>query len=179
MNKKRIVITALVGTIALAAVSVSISLAWYGSSNRLSVNYLDVEMTGDDHLKLSLTGEEGSFVTSLTDTQLKDPNNEFRFEPVSTMFKSKWMDEQKDMPVFYDSSSSLTPSSGEPELSVAKLGYFSKKIYLLSDTNRFVTFDGEKCFFKNPKIIIWNTSRNSIHKRILYHTRYCTLASGI
>ena len=116
MNKKRIVLTALVGTVALAAISVSISLAWYGSSNRLSVNYLDVEMNGENHLKMSLTGEEGSFVEKLTDAELKDPNNDFRFEPVSTMCKSNWMDQQKDMPVFYDSSDSLTPSSGLPDL---------------------------------------------------------------
>ena len=120
MTKKRIVLTALVGTIALAAISVSITLAWYGSSNRLSVNYLDVEMNGENNLKMSLTGEEGSFATSLTDEQLKDPNNDFKFEPVSTMFKSNWMNEQKDMPIFYDSSSSLTPSSGEPDLKSAK-----------------------------------------------------------
>ena len=108
MNKRRIVLTALVGTIALAAVSVSISLAWYGSSNRLSVNYLDVGISGDDHLKVSLTNEKDSFVSHLGNEQLKDPDKEFRFEPVSTMFKSNWMNEQKDNPVFYDSSYSST-----------------------------------------------------------------------
>ena len=164
MDKKRIVLTALVGTIALAAVSVSITLAWYGSSNRLSVNYLDVEMSGENHLKMSLTGEEGTFVESLTDAQLKDPNNDFRFEPVSSMFKSKWMNEQKDMPVFYDSSSSLTPSSGEPDLREAKVGFFSKKIYLLSDMNFFATLDGEQSFFKN------NEDSNFLRAQTLYNT---------
>lgn len=163
MTKKRIVLTALIGTIALAAVSVSITLAWYGSSNRLSVNYLDIEMSGNEHLKMSLTGEEGSFVSSLTDAQLKDPNNDFQFEPVSTMFKSKWMNEQKDMPIFYDSSSSLTPSSGEPDLREARVGFFSKKIYLLSDVNFFATLDGEQSFFKN------NEDSNFLRAQTLYN----------
>ena len=164
MNKKRIVLTALVGTIALAAISVSITLAWYGSSNRLSVNYLDVEMTGDNHLKMSLTGEEGSFVSDLTETQLKDANNDFQFEPVSSMFKDSWMNEQKDMPDFYDCSSPLTPSSGVPDYKPAKKGFFSKKIYLLSDMNFFATLDGEQCFFRN------NEDSNFLRAQTLYNT---------
>ena len=163
MDKKRIVLTALVGTIALAAVSVSITLAWYGSSNRLSVNYLDVGISGDDHLKVSLTNEEGSFVSHLGNEQLKDPNNDAPFEPVSTMFKSNWMNEQKDSPVFYDSSSPLTPSSGVPEYKAASKGYFSKKIYLLSDVNFFVTLDGEQSFFKN------NEDSNFLRAQTLYN----------
>lgn len=163
MDKKRIVITALVGTIALAAVSVSITLAWYGSSNRLSVNYLDVGISGDDHLKVSLTNEEGSFVSHLGNEQLKDPNNDFRFEPVSTMFKSNWMNDQKDNPVFYDSSYALTPTSGIPDLKVANKGYFSKKIYLLSDVNFFVTLDGEQSFFRN------NEDSNFLRAQTLYN----------
>lgn len=163
MDKKRIVITALVGTIALAAVSVSITLAWYGSSNRLSVNYLDVGISGDDHLKVSLTNEESSFVSHLGNEQLKDPNSDFRFEPVSTMFKSNWMNEQKDNPVFYDSSSALTPTSGIPDLKVANKGYFSKKIYLLSDVNFFATLDGEQSFFKN------NEDSNFLRAQTLYN----------
>ena len=163
MDKKRIVLTALVGTIALAAVSVSITLAWYGSSNRLSVNYLDVGISGDDHLKVSLTNEEGSFVSHLGNEQLKDPNNDAPFEPVSSMFKSKWMDEQKDRPVFYDSSYALTPTSGVPDLRAAEKGYFSKKIYLLSDVNFFATLDGEQSFFKN------NEESNFLRAQTLYN----------
>ena len=163
MNKRRIVITALVGTIALAAVSVSISLAWYGSSNRLSVNYLDIGISGDDHLKVSLTNEKGSFVSSLSNEQLKDPNKDFQFEPVSTMFKSNWMDEQKDKPVFYDSSYALTPISGVPDLRPTDKGYFSKKIYLLSDVNFFVTLDAEQSFLKN------NEDSNFLRAQTLYN----------
>lgn len=164
MNKKRIVLTALVGTVALAAISVSITLAWYGSSNRLSVNYLDVGIKGDDHLKLSLTNEEGSFVSHLGNEQLKDPNNDYQFEPVSSMFKNNWMNEQKDMPIFYDSSTALTPTSGIPDLKVANKGFFSKKIYLLSDVNFFATFDGEQSFFKN------NEDSNFLRAQTLYNS---------
>ena len=164
MDKKRIVLTALVGTVALAAISVSITLAWYGSSNRLNINYLDVEMTGENHLKMSLTGEEGSYVEKLTDAELKNPNNDYRFEPVSSMFKNNWMSEQKDMPIFYDSSDPLTPSSGTPDLHEANKGFFSKKIYLLSDLNFYATLDGVKSFFKN------NEDSNFLRAQTLYNS---------
>ena len=163
MNKRRIILTALVGTIALAAISITVSLAWYGSSNRLSVNYLDIGIDGDNNLKISTKNEEGTFVDSLNNEQLNDLDKKFQFEPVSSMFKSKWMDEKKDMPSFYDSSSPLTPSSGEPDLKEAKEGFFSKKIYLLSNVNYFATLDGEKSFFTN------NEESNSLRAQTLYN----------
>ena len=44
MNKKRILISAMVGTIAFAALSVSLTLAWYGASDRLAISGLDVSV---------------------------------------------------------------------------------------------------------------------------------------
>ena len=163
MNKKRIVLTALVGTVALAAISVTITLAWYGSSNRLSVNYLDVGINGDNDLKVSVKNEAGTFVDKLDNQQLNDLDKSFQFEPVSSMFKNNWMDQKKDMPSFYDSSSSLTSSSGEPDLREAKQGFFSRKIYLLSNANLYATLDGEKSFFTN------NEESNSLRAQALYN----------
>ena len=151
MTKKRIILTSLVGTAALGTLAVSLTLAWYGASNLLSVNTFDMSIAGNTTLKLSLKRDLDSFKEEITDKEFKDEEKQFLFEPVSSMCKDTWMNEQKDMPVFYDCSSYLTPSSGVPDLKVATTGYFSKKIYLLSSLDYYVSLDVDdnKTFFNN------------------------------
>ena len=142
MTKRRIVLSALVGTVALSAIAISISLAWYGASNRLNINYFDIDIAAATNLKVSLTGEEGSFVTHLGTKDLNNLNDSFLFAPVSSMYKNEWFDDEtKDMPVFYDSSNYLTTSSGKPEIKVATEGFFSRKIYLMSNLDYYVSID--------------------------------------
>ena len=152
MTKKRLILTALIGTIAIGTLSASITLAWYGASNLLSVNYFDITIVGNTTLKLSTSKDLDSFREDLTSKQLKeDMEKDFLFEPVSSMYKSNWMDEQKDMPTFYSSPTHLTPSSGIPDLKEATTGFFSKKIYFLSNFSYNVTLDVDKCLFENDK----------------------------
>ena len=47
MNKKRIILTSLIGIGAIAAVSVSLTWAWYASSDRLKINSFDIDMNGN------------------------------------------------------------------------------------------------------------------------------------
>ena len=113
MNKKKIITSAAIGTIALVGLSVSLTLAWYGASDRLNMRSLDVVVAGQTNLKISTSPEESTFVSDL---DLTPDREEFVFVPVSSMNKKAWMDEKSDTPKFYDSSSSLVPSSGEPAL---------------------------------------------------------------
>lgn len=162
MTKKRIILTSLIGTVALGTLAVSLTLAWYGASNLLSVNTFDISIAGNTTLKLSLKKDLDSFKEEITDKEFKDEEKQFLFEPVSSMCKNTWMDEQKDMPVFYDCSNYLTPSSGVPDLKVATTGYFSKKIYLLSSLDYYVSLDVEdnKTFFENDSDANFTRAQN-------------------
>ena len=126
MNKKRIIVSAMVGTIALSALSLSISLAWYASSARLQVESIDISIKGDAHLLVSTSEERDSFKESLTK---EDLNAVDKFIPISSMYRNTWMEEKKELPVFYDTSSPVVPSSGVPNLTVADYGYFQQKLY--------------------------------------------------
>ena len=144
MNKKRIVITALIGAIAVSTLSVSLTLAWYASSNRLKVSSFDIDMNGDVQLLLSTSKELETFKDKLTKEDLVE--QEFYFAPVSTMYQDTWFDQKADTPLFYDSS---TPAlDGVVMEEVATSGFFQKKIYLLSNMyNYYATLDVENCAF--------------------------------
>ena len=166
MNKKNIILTAIVGTIALATLSVSITLAWYGASNRLQINTIDVGIVGNGDLKVSTSTDVDSFVESLNNESFKDSIGEnFAFEPVSSMYKNRWMDIKNDVPLFYDTSSASTPTSGEPELTTMDHGYFSKKLYLMANRDYYATLDIDKCIFEN------NVDSNFLRAQTIYAER--------
>ena len=152
MTKKRIILTSLIGTVAIATLATSITLAWYGASNMLNINTFDIGIVGNPTLKLSTKTDLDSFREEITNEQLKEEiGKDFLLEPVSSMYRNSWMDENKDIPVFYDCSNYLTPSSGIPDKKVATTGFFSKKIYLLSSISYYVSLDlsEDKTFFNN------------------------------
>ena len=72
MDKKRIVITALIGAIAVSTLSVSLTLAWYASSNKLKVSSFDIDMNGDAQLLLSTSKELETFKDKLTKEDLME-----------------------------------------------------------------------------------------------------------
>ena len=80
MNKRRIITSALIGTIALVGLSVSLTLAWYGASDRLNMRSLDVVVAGQTNLKISDSSELSTFVSDL---DLSPVEKEFVFVPVS------------------------------------------------------------------------------------------------
>ncbi len=148
MNKKRIILSALVGTIALTALSISISLAWYASSNALSVSSIDVRITSSHHLKISTSTEETSFVSDLAYEDLNKLENDFLFAPVSTMYREKWMSQFDDTPRFYDCSNYLTTSDGVPHQDIIGNGFYQQKIYLMSDISYNASLDPKDCIFE-------------------------------
>lgn len=170
MNKKRIIVTSLVGTIALAALSVSISLAWYAASDRLGVQPLEVSMQTNADLKISTSSKLDTFVSDLTNEDLnKDMGEDFLFAPTSSMYKDLWMGEKGSKPVFYDSSNShMTDANGRPALEQSKFGFFQKDIYLITNLDYYVTLDldensKDKCIFQN------NEDRNTRRAQELYN----------
>ena len=165
MTKKRIILTSIISATSIATIAVGASLAWYGASNLLNVNYFDISIVGTTTLKLSTRTDLDSFREDISSRELKEEmQKDFLFEPVSSMCKNNWMDEEKDMPVFYDCSSPLTPSSGIPDIKIANSGFFSKKIYLLSSLDYYVSIDPaeDMTFFKN------DSASNSIRAQALY-----------
>ena len=167
MNKRRIIISTLTGTIALLALSISLSLAWYGASDRLNVENLEVSVQSKGNLKISTSPDKDTFVENLTNEDLNDLSDDFLFAPVSTMHKSNWMSQKADKPVFYDSSAKQVLSNGEPYLEEAEYGFFQKELYLLTTMHsQYAVLDlGEEkdggSFFK--------TGDNSDRAALLYN----------
>ena len=145
MNIRKVIITSLVGSIGIAVLSLSLSFAWYNTSENLYLDTLEIRVSGQQSLLISTSGDEGSFVESLkyhideTDNTLI---NAGLFQPVSSMFKSKWLeDDLKTEPELYIYTTlfdGLVPLE-EP----AKWGYYSQHLYLYSSSTVNATIDPE------------------------------------
>lgn len=168
MNKKKIITSALVGTIALAALSVSLTLAWYGASDRVNVDFLDVSMASEATLLISRSNQIDSFKgNSLVDDDFNEYGDNFLFAPVSSMHSNLWMDTKQASPVFYDCSSSQVPHTGYYEQPAATTyGVFSADVYLLSSLSFYVSLDVDECSFAN------NTELNEQRAVEIYNTYY-------
>ena len=143
MNKRRIIISTLVGAIAVSTLSVSLSLAWYSSSNRLKVSAFDIDMNGDVELLVSTSKELETFKENLTTEDLVD--DDFLFAPVSSMYRSAWYNQRGDTPLFYDSSSPALDGVISEEQ--ATTGFFQKRMYLLSTVvDSYATLDVKNTF---------------------------------
>ena len=144
MDKRRIIITSLIGAIAVSTLSVSLTLAWYSSSNRLKVSSFDIDMNGNVQLLMSTSKELESFKDKLTKEDLVE--QEFYFAPVSSMYQDTWFDQKADTPLFYDSSSPAL--DGVVMQEQATSGFFQKRVYLLSNAvSYYATLDVENCAF--------------------------------
>ena len=159
-------LSAIIGATAISALSVSLSLAWYASSDRLKINSIDIGIKGDQFLLMSTSPELETFKEELTDDDLKV--DDFLFAPVSSMHKNTWYDAQEELPLFYDSSSPAL--DGRILEEVASGGFYQQKIYLLSSVNYYATLDftnndeEKRCSFEANST--FNTRRASeIHKQ--------------
>ena len=142
--KRRIILSSIIGSVALSALSLSITLAWYASNDRLNIGAFEVQINGDHTLLISTSDDLTTFKESLTKEELNDVES---FAPVSSMCKSRWMSEKGDTPMFYDNSSSNVTASGEPVIKPMKKGFYQQKIYLLSDFSYNVTLDTDQTSF--------------------------------
>ena len=76
MNKKRIIASALIGTIALVGLSVSLTPAWYGASDRLNMRSLDVVVAGQTNLKRGNSSSQMRTYTNNNNSKINKSNGE-------------------------------------------------------------------------------------------------------
>lgn len=143
MKTKRLLVASLLGTISLAVVSLSFSLAWYNTSENLFMDDIVIRIESDKEILIS----DEPIVETLTDSlfykydeeggrlENKDP-----FKPLSTMFKNEWMD-KKGKVELYEYASSLVDYNYSPRHVKADWGYFAKPLYLYSESRTSVTID--------------------------------------
>ena len=147
MNKKRIIFTSIVGTIALAALSVSISLAWYAASDRLSVNDLNVDVFTDGKLKVNTSDDIFTFKDELGMRDFDEADRDIVFMPTSSMYQNEWFDENADLehreklPHFYDVYNDSVISSATPNLNETTYGFFRKDLYLITNFNFYASLE--------------------------------------
>ena len=149
MSKRKLVISLILGTVALSVISLSASLAWYASSDRLQVNSIDLDLRTDESVGLYIgtsTNEE-AFKEKLSN---EDLNKVKQFAPTSSMFHNHWLDAKKDMPEFYN----LTEHDiyGVPDFNKpSSEGFYQQKLYLLNNIDYYVTLDTEQTFITSDK----------------------------
>ena len=143
MKRKTIILSTLLGVIALSVASVGVSIAWYQASNILNVDNIVVQIEGDRDLRVSTSFDETwtnverdeHFKSTLVDSdgELNVPSS---YSPVSSMHSFKWMSEKRETPIYYD------------VLNVATSGYFSQDLWLLCNDDVYVTIDLNQTFIE-------------------------------
>lgn len=179
MNFRKVIITSLVGSIGIAVLSLSLSIAWFNTSENLYLDTLEIRVSGEQQLRISTSGEEGTFVESLK-YHIDDDDNDLTdaglFSPVSSMFKSKWLeDDLKTEPELYFYTNSAVNSQNAPAEEEAEWGYYKQHLYLYSSSNVIATVDAESL------IVAEIASKNSTYayelmaqKHVMdeYHTKH-------
>ena len=161
MKKNKLLLLLYVGVIALSVATVSMSIAWYATSRQLFINSIDITIDADRELEISAT-RDGVYGDQINYTKLED--NEV-FIPVTSAHSSLWRSQKQDTPTFYDETK--VSEIEEADLyDVADKGYFSKKVYLRSDDDVYVTIDPEKTFIKQYETELLDYNKN--YARRLY-----------
>ena len=130
----------------LLITSIANSLAWYPSAREANVEDAILNLKTDFDLKLSTSGNEGTFYDDLKYDE-KDENGLKAisyFKPVSSMFKEEWMKEKPDFPKFRDAYSGSTDTMGVPYLpgyANDDQGYYSQEIYISCEESHYITID--------------------------------------
>lgn len=157
MNYRKVIITSLVGSIGLAVLSLSLSIAWYNSSENLYLDTLIISVSGEQQLRISTSGEEGTFVESVEYKLENDPkdntlNDAGLFQPVSSMFKSNWLeDDLKTEPEMYLYTNAAVNLDNAPVPEEAQWGYYKQHLYLYCSSNVYATIDSESLVLEEIK----------------------------
>ncbi|MCR5309525.1 MAG: hypothetical protein K6E21_05400 [Bacilli bacterium] len=136
----------LVGLNLLLVSSVSMSIAWFLGSLRLTVNDILIKIDVDADLKISTDDNLEYAKDSLTEDDFGKVEG---FIPVSSMLSegSGWInDASNEKPSFI--AQYKTGFRKDPQAKFANKGFFSKRFFLFSDHDMFVTFDSEKTTIK-------------------------------
>ena len=162
MNKSRLILSSLVGTIALGALSLSFSLAWYASGDRLSISSVDMTIKSDTGVRVSTSTDLNTFKEELdlNSDEIQEDGKTFFLKPASSMYRDEWLTSEASVPLFYDCS--IVDSFGANSTLELKDGFYQKKLYLLTDTNYYVGLDVKKSLFENDE------TANSLRARQLY-----------
>lgn len=135
MKNKRIILTLLVGIIALGSIGVTFSLAWFATSNRLQVNLMTIEIEGDASIRISTQLTDFEHATDhLSRSDLKPTT---MFAPVTTAHKAAWEETKREKPIFYDD----TLGNVDLDLRSIETGFFNQDLYLYSDKDVYVTIN--------------------------------------
>ena len=141
MKKSKLILALYIGVVTAAVASVSMSVAWFFASRTLYVNSINITFDTDKDLKISESKD--SHYKEHIDYNDKDEN--VTFMPLTSAHSSLWTSQRKDSPIFYDESNS---SEVKDYISYREVeegnGYFTKKIYLLSDDDVYVTINPDK-----------------------------------
>ena len=147
MNFRKVIITSLVGSIGIAVLSLSLSIAWFNTSENLYVDTLEIRVSGEQQLLISTSGKEGTFVDSLK-YRIEDEDNDLidagLFQPVSSMFKSNWLeDDLKIEPEMYYYTDYAVDENFAPSFEEVQWGYFKQHLYLYCSSNVNATISSE------------------------------------
>lgn len=145
MNKRRLTLTLFVGAISLSVATLSMSVAWYASANRLRIESISITIDCDRQLAISTKPDEG-FKTKLDNDDLYDCGV---FYPV-TSGHTEWLDNRQQTPLFYMDTGYSDSESGQIS-SLMEYGFFSQKLYLKADDNVIVSINPNESFIKAKK----------------------------
>ena len=134
----------LIGVIALSAATVSMAVAWYATSRQLYINSIDITIDADRELEISAT-RDGEYVEHIN---FNENETNGIFMPVTSAHSSLWLSNEPDTPTFYDETK-FSEIEDASLFDKTTTGYFSRKIYLRSDDDVYVTINPEKTFIKN------------------------------
>lgn len=122
------------------------SLAWYVSAREADVEQVLLGLETDFDLKLSTSGEEGTFYDDLIYDE-RDENGLKAisyFKPVSSMFYKEWLEEKPSFPKFMNSYNENTDVFGvpyKPTYAEGDIGYYSQEIYIFCEESHYITID--------------------------------------
>lgn len=147
MNKSRIILSSIIACMSLSIMSLTATLAWYATNDRLTVDSIGIKIDGDLELKVSASDNLLSFESEIDGADFGPDATNFFFSPVSAVHSENWISEKAPEPIFYDYSFYGATASGQPNYQSKNVGFFSKKVYLLADTDYYVGLDIDQTMF--------------------------------
>ena len=159
MKKSKLILSFYVGVIAVGVATLSMSVAWYASADRVVLDGIEMTIDSDRDLFIS-TSRDGEYVESLDKSDL---NQISTFFPVTSAYSSTWMATKSDKPVFYDETG-YSPIETSVSKTATTRGFFCQKLYLLADDDLYVSIKADETYIRA------NETYNEIEAEALYET---------
>ena len=159
MKQNKIILSFLVGIIALSTATLGMSIAWYATSQILYVNAIEITIDSERALDICTT-IDGEYREEYSYSELT-PTSVFR--PVTTAHSSTWISQRSDNPIFYDESKFINTNEEVLPLRPVTEDFYSQEFYLKADHDIYVTINPEQTYFKP------NALYNRQYAQILYN----------